>query len=264
MQALLQNKRGPGEMDGWLYRADTRAKVVISVLASLLTIFLANPAAQLLLLLFALLYAAGMRRPKLLAAAFFICVALFCIAFGCTRLLNLFIRMPATAPAMAIPFLRLMITACVVLPLALSTPVQTIMTALKSIRLPFCIYIPLTVMVRFIPTLLTDFKQISEALRIRGYSLNWKQLILHPVLSMRFITTPLLFRALKTSEDLGIAAELKGLAARRKPSPYRTLTWKQSDTLLLAGAVLAAAAAVAVAWLVPAELILGNVRGGMR
>ena len=33
----------------------------------------------------------------------------------------------------------------------------------------------------------------------------------HPVLLIRLVFTPLLFRSLKTSEELGIAAELKGL-----------------------------------------------------
>lgn len=82
----------------------------------------------------------------------------------------------------------------------------------------------------------------------------------HPVLLIRLVFTPLLFRSLKTSEELGIAAELKGLGYGEGMRPYRKLVWKASDTWLLVAACLVAAAAVlcqhAVGW-APLE-------GGMR
>ncbi|MFQ8887353.1 MAG: hypothetical protein ACLR7Z_02305 [Bilophila wadsworthia] len=37
----------------------------------------------------------------------------------------------------------------------------------------------------------------------------------HPVLLIRLVFTPLLFRSLKTSEELGIAAELRGSATAK-------------------------------------------------
>ena len=82
----------------------------------------------------------------------------------------------------------------------------------------------------------------------------------HPVLLIRLVFTPLLFRSLKTSEELGIAAELKGLGYGEGMRPYRKLVWKASDTWLLVAACLVAVAAVlcqhAVGW-APLE-------GGMR
>lgn len=41
-------------------------------------------------------------------------------------------------------------------------------------------------------------------------------LTLHPILSARLILAPILFRALKSSETLGVAAELKGMGARQR------------------------------------------------
>ena len=38
----------------------------------------------------------------------------------------------------------------------------------------------------------------------------------HPVLSARLILAPILFRALKSSETLGVAAELKGMGSRER------------------------------------------------
>ena len=147
-----------------------------------------------------------------------------------------------------------------ILPLAFSCRVQSLLTALKSLRLPFCLYLPAAVMIRFIPTFLHDAKQVSETLRIRGWRMTPWNAFRHPVLLIRLVFTPLLFRSLKTSEELGIAAELKGLGYGEGMRPYRKLVWKASDTWLLVAACLVAAAAVlcqhAVGW-APLE-------GGMR
>ena len=147
-----------------------------------------------------------------------------------------------------------------ILPLAFSCRVQSLLTALKSLRLPFCLYLPAAVMIRFIPTFLHDAKQVSETLRIRGWRMTPWNAFRHPVLLIRLVFTPLLFRSLKPSEELGIAAELKGLGYGEGMRPYRKLVWKASDTWLLVAACLVAAAAVlcqhAVGW-APLE-------GGMR
>ena len=169
--------------------------------------------------------------------------------------------MPAfSAVSLVVPFLRMATMLNVILPLAFSCRVQSLLTALKSLRLPFCLYLPAAVMIRFIPTFLHDAKQVSETLRIRGWRMTPWNAFLHPVLLIRLVFTPLLFRSLKTSEELGIAAELKGLGYGEGMRPYRKLVWKASDTWLLVAACLVAAAAVlcqhAVGW-APLE-------GGMR
>ncbi len=244
-----------------LHRVDTRAKMLISVLASLLTVVLNSAAGQLVLFACSALYALSMRRFKLLAAAYLIVALMLCVAGGCAALIHEFVpRMPATPPdAMLIPFLRLAIMVNVILPLAFSSRIQSLLTALKSLKLPFVLYIPLAVTIRFIPTFLFDMRQIAEALRIRGYRLGFKQCALHPVLCLRFVTVPLLFRSLKTSEDLGVAAELKGLGATGSLKPYRVLHWRRSDSLLMLAVLLACAAALAC------HHYLGvPVNGGMR
>lgn len=243
---------------------DVRAKILVSLAASCTAIFLSHPLGQITLAALSLVYALGMRRPKLLLCAYLICIAMMFIATGCSLLVAAVTGLPAaTLSGMSVPFLRLAVSLNVLLPLAFCTPLQSMLTALKSIRLPFFLYIPLAVMIRYIPTFVADFKQISEALKIRGYNLSFRQLTRHPLLSLRFITSPLLFRSLKTSEDLGIAAELKGLGAGRKLRPYRALVWQRRDSLLVGLALLACLAALAVALAAP-ENLFGAMPGGMR
>ena len=234
------------DVESPLHRVDTRAKAMISVLASILTIALNSVEGQLVLLACSAVYALSMRRFKLMVIAYIVVVFMLLIASGCAALIHYLIpRMPdAPLNAMAVPFLRVAVMVNVVLPLAFTSRIQSLLTTLKSLRLPFFLYIPLAVMIRFIPTFFFDMRQIAEALRVRGYKLGFTQLVLHPVLCLRFITVPLLFRSLKTSEDLGVAAELKGLGASGALHPYRVLHWKHSDSLLILAALLACLAAL--------------------
>ena len=224
---------------GGLHAADTRAKMFVSLLASVATVALSGVEPQMVLFGMSLVYALGMRQFRIL----------------------LIPSMPAfSAVSLVVPFLRMATMLNVILPLAFSCRVQSLLTALKSLRLPFCLYLPAAVMIRFIPTFLHDAKQVSETLRIRGWRMTPWNAFRHPVLLIRLVFTPLLFRSLKTSEELGIAAELKGLGYGEGMRPYRKLVWKASDTWLLVAACLVAAAAVlcqhAVGW-APLE-------GGMR
>jgi energy-coupling factor transport system permease protein len=226
--------------------ADARAGIALGVLASVMTVSLASPEAQAVLCVFSGLYALGMRRPWLVLACYAIIAAMLVLALGCAALLRAFApSMPAVPPgSLLVPFLRLAVMANVILPLAFATRLQSLLGSLKSFRLPFFLYIPLAVMIRFIPSFIADMKQIAEALRIRGYRLSWKQCLLHPALTARVVTVPLLFRALKASEDLGVAAELKGMGPGRSLRPYKSAVWRRSDSFLVLAAVAVAAAAL--------------------
>ena len=92
------------------------------------------------------------------------------LAMGCAFGMSLLSpSMPAfSAVSLVVPFLRMATMLNVILPLAFSCRVQSLLTALKSLRLPFCLYLPAAVMIRFIPTFLHDAKQVSETLRIRA------------------------------------------------------------------------------------------------
>ena len=66
----------------------------------------------------------------------------------------------------------------------------------------------------------------------------------HPLMMLRLMFTPLLFRSLRTSEELGMAAELKGLDANSRFVPFRETAWTKRDTILIVLAVLVSAIAL--------------------
>ena len=129
--------------------------------------------------------------------------------------------------------MRMVTMVNVVLPLAFTTNIQSILTALKSFNLPLFIYLPVAVMIRFIPAFINDIKQIMQSLATRGIEVKFITLLKQPVKMGRYLFMPLLFRSLRASEELGIAAELKGIGNDVKVTPYKRLSFSINDLLLL-------------------------------
>lgn len=129
-----------------------------------------------------LVYALGMRQFRILLIGYAVLVGMSLLAMGCAFGMSLLIpSMPAfSAVSLVVPFLRMATMLNVILPLAFSCRVQSLLTALKSLHLPFCLYLPAAVMIRFIPTFLHDAKQVSETLRIRGWRMTPWNAFRHP------------------------------------------------------------------------------------
>ncbi len=226
-------------------RRDARARMAISLLASVATVALSAVEAQMVLFGMSVVYALGMRRFRVLLTVWGLVLLMFLFASACSWGVScLFPAIPFEAKGLLIPFLRAGGMVNVVLPLALTTRLQDLFTVLKGLHLPFCIVIPAVVMLRFIPNFFSDIRQVGENVKIRGYGMSLGWVVCHPRLMLRLLLVPLLFRSLRTSEELGIAAELKGLAPGCIPTSYRRPQWKAADTALLAAALAVVAAAV--------------------
>ena len=224
---------------------DVRSRMLVTLLCSAVTVSLSSFEGQAALFLASFFYALSVRRYR----ALFIAYAGLSVMAGMAALFTFGISalvpsMPFTFRGLAVPFLRGAVMLNVVLPLALTCRIQALLTALKSLHLPFCIYIPGAVMIRFIPTFMNDIKQVAETLKIRGYNLSFGEMFRHPLMMLRLLFTPLLFRSLRTSEELGIAAELKGLEADGRFVPFRSGVWTRRDTALVLLAVIVAALAL--------------------
>ena len=132
------------------------------------------------------------------------------------------------------PFLRVLILVNTVLALAVFSRIQDIMASLKSFGLPFFIYLPAAVMVRFIPEFINDVKLIRESMQIKGFRPGLRFVTLHPFLVIRLLVVPLTIRALRSADTLSVAAELKGMDAAvpmtRVPAP-RPNAWDITATV---------------------------------
>ena len=140
--------------------------------------------------------------------------------------------------SLVIPFLRGLSMMNVVMVLALTTRVEDLLATLERMHLPFCLFLPTAVMLRFIPTFADDIRQVWETLKIKGWPLGPAMVTLQPLLSARLILAPILFRALKSSETLGVASELKGLGAAKRTMRTDLRTMTTLDARLLSATIL--------------------------
>jgi energy-coupling factor transport system permease protein len=212
MPALSGNK-GTDLKGNCIRSLNVRTRLAICVLASIGILFIQSWYPLTLLAAASLIYAAAHGRIKVIWTVYGAILAMFAIAMGCIKIMILFwpsLGDEGLAPFIN-PFLRIIVLANAVLALALSSRTREVMTALKSLKLPFFIYLPATVMIRFIPGFINDVRQIAQSMKTKGYSLNMVSLARHPILSMRLLFVPVVIRALRSSDELSVAAELKGL-----------------------------------------------------
>ncbi len=227
---------------------DVRTKLFLCVLCSLSAIILNSLQALGLLLAASVLYVASSRNIKKILLTY-LAVS---VMLGISVLFVLLLRLvwPELAKLefkqFLTPFMRIVLMTNVVLGLALSSRIQSLLTALKSLRLPCVVYIPASVMIRFIPSFLNDARQVMQALKIRGYPLTPGAMFLHPVRSLRVLFVPLVFRALRSSDDLAMAAELKGVGSSGSIVPHRRHTLGRRDWIVFGLAIVLVGLAFAV------------------
>ncbi len=210
---VLSGSDLPEKPANFIRSLDVRTRMAVCLLASVGIIFIQSWYCLTLLFAASFIYAAAHGRLTVTGAAYAAVLAIFAIAMGCVKIMLMVwpdMGQKGVAPFIN-PFLRIMILVNVILALALSCRVQEFMNTLKALRLPFFIYLPTTVMVRFIPSFINDVKQISQSMKTKGYSLSIFSMTVHPLLTMRLLFVPVVIRALRSADELSVAAELKGL-----------------------------------------------------
>lgn len=214
---------------------DVRSRMGISLLASVVVVFFKGEAALLFFTTVSTLYALSIGRWRLLGVCYLAVGVMWLLSIGFVLLLHSISEaFPLSGlTKILIPFLRSLIMLNTVLVLALTSRVQTLLAALKGLHLPMWLYIPTVVVIRFIPDFIRDIQQINETMRIRGYALNPVFLLQHPVLTVRLMIAPMLFRALRSADELAIAAELKGIRHDRKMVSYKPNTFGRCDAIAL-------------------------------
>ena len=127
------------------------------------------------------------------------------------------------------------------------TKISEWVAALRKCHLPFYLIIPLTVLFRFFPALIQDFKSVRSAMKFRGIAISTAELLLHPIDTMEYIIVPILMSAENTSMDLSSAALVRGLGNQGVHTSVYDLRLRIQDYLLL---LLLVAMIIGRSWLV--------------
>ena len=111
-------------------------------------------------------------------------------------------------------------------------PPGEVVAVFKKIHAPDGIALPVTFMLRFFPTVRSEFSDVFASLRLRKL-LSWK----HPLDAMEYIVTPVIFRSSRIAEELAASAESRGISNPGKHTCRRKIEFQKRDWIMCVIAV---------------------------
>lgn len=105
--------------------------------------------------------------------------------------------------------------------------------SLESMGLPSRWVIPLGVCLRFMPSVVTEGRQIRYAMRIRGIGPEPTYLIRRPLETIGYVLVPLLVRSLSIAEELARAAVARGIERPGTKTSLYDLGLSLTDVMFL-------------------------------
>ena len=109
--------------------------------------------------------------------------------------------------------------------------ISEITMALDRMRLPRGIILSIAIMFRYFPSIKDDFFIIIDAMKLKGLYTSKRAAVIHPIRTMEFIIVPMLFKSLRTAEELSCAALIKGIENTGKKTSYFDVRIRSVDLI---------------------------------
>ncbi|MFP3896809.1 MAG: energy-coupling factor transporter transmembrane component T family protein [Anaerolineales bacterium] len=237
--------------DSWLHHLDPRAKLLFAFCGCLLLLLYRNLwlIMGVLVLIHLALLSAGIEGERLawvwrITAPTMIMIALLWVVFYPTpdeaflswHFLRVGVHNLAEGIAMA---LRIGALAFALFFWLFSTDQTILVRSLVVLGLPYTWGLILAMALRYIPTMTSNFRMISDAQQARGLDLSAR----NPVKRARAympITVAMLITAFRTAENLSRALQSRALGASPKRTFLRQLHMRPGDVAFMVGVVLVA------------------------
>jgi len=124
--------------------------------------------------------------------------------------------------------------------------ISEITMALERMRLPRGIILSIAVMFRYFPSIKDDFFIIIDSMKLKGLYTSKRSAMLHPIRTMEFIIVPMLFKSLRTAEELSCAALVTGIENTGKKTSYFDIKLRPVDTVFSLAAITVLTASTSV------------------
>ncbi len=221
MRSFIQ-RLGQRNPDCVFERLDPRCKLIILILVTAALIF-ANDIICLGLFVTAGVLAYFSRLIKVFVITMLLAVMLWSVF---VFLFNYIINKPLDNPgSMFIGMVfRGGVLAVTGLWFAVTTKLRDLAMALEAWKVPVLIILPLTIAVRFLPTLLNESVVIRDSMCLRRIVHRKRDLLKHPHLIGQSYLALVTIRSLKMADELAAVAETRGLArpdCTKQPRPIR-------------------------------------------
>ncbi len=104
--------------------------------------------------------------------------------------------------------------------LTFKIPSGKLIAVFQKSSLPQSVILILIVIFRFMPTISGEFRAIREAMKVRGFTVSFKRVLLHPLMTMEYAVVPLIFRSIKIGDELAAASIVRGIENPNKKYSY--------------------------------------------
>jgi energy-coupling factor transport system permease protein len=121
--------------------------------------------------------------------------------------------------------------------LLMQTPSGKLTSGLRQLHIPPGILLTIIVILRFMPTIASEFSDVKDAMRTRGFLRSPRQIILHPLNTFEYALVPMVFRSLKIADELASSCIVRGIESPDKKQGYYTNRLTVGDAVFM-GAVL--------------------------
>lgn len=128
--------------------------------------------------------------------------------------------------------LRTLVIILSVIPIIKTSPGE-LMAVMKKMKIHRNIALPLIFMMRFFPVVKSEFLDIIDSLKLRGF-ISLKK----PFVTMEYLFVPMMFSSSKIAEELAAAAEVRGISANGKHTSRREIKFKKADFIAVIMTVL--------------------------
>ncbi|WP_058235053.1 energy-coupling factor transporter transmembrane component T [Devriesea agamarum] len=106
------------------------------------------------------------------------------------------------------------------------------MAAMTQIRAPRFLLVPIAVVLRFVPTVVTEARAIGDAMRMRGLIGGPLSVVCHPLRTAEYLVIPLLATAVRSGDELTASALSRGFGGPGRRSTILTLRFSFADIVL--------------------------------
>lgn len=217
---------------------DMRTKILVSVTATSCAIFLNDWRLLAAVNALTLIYVLSLRRVKPVAAMYAATAVMLGVAFCFIPAFAWTLRaladcVPADAGGdgmrrlgnvlgdqafgtILLPFMRICVSMNVFLALGLTFDNQEFIAVMRKLRLPRIVFIPLMICCRFVPSFVSDIRQLYESLRVRRRKMNFFSLLASPMSVLRFIVVPVCVRTLRIADNLVMMCEVRRIGCGRR------------------------------------------------
>lgn len=210
---------------------DPRAKLYLLLVANLLLFFHVNTHTEVLLV--AMFLALQLVSGRARMATRFACV--YAVLLVVSMLVpadttNVWLQFAALLSAGMRMMLPCFITGAYAFA---TTSASELVCAMRHMRAPEAVVIPCVVVIRFFPTIAEDYRQIRNAMALRGIASGGAALLRHPAQSLEYILIPLLMNATTVAQDLSVAALTKGLGRVGAHTSRTEIRMRAADWLVM-------------------------------